>query len=32
VAWFTTVAMIVLTLVLIYAGVFRPGAAPVPGL
>jgi NRAMP (natural resistance-associated macrophage protein)-like metal ion transporter len=32
VAWFTTVAMIVLTLVLIYAGVFRPDAAPVPGL
>jgi len=32
VAWFTALAMIALTLVLIYFGVFRPGAAPVPGL
>jgi len=32
VAWFTALGMIGLTLVLIYFGVFRPGAAPVPGL
>jgi Mn2+/Fe2+ NRAMP family transporter len=32
VAWFTAVAMIVLTLVLIYAGMFRSDATVIPGL
>jgi Mn2+/Fe2+ NRAMP family transporter len=29
IAWLTSICMIVLTLILIYVGLFHPGAAPI---